>query len=466
MVNGEFAHMATDKLKKEQVFVNRGIEYRGEKTRSNFFNLSSSFLNADKIARCFVRFSRSISILLRQSSAHRAIFSRTICENSPLTMSRRNVLKIAGGGALVITFLPRMAFAARAALKSLRTGLQPGSKTRLVIETSARPSYSLSYPENKLVVSLANTAANTSAKPVMASGTLIKSLTQTQVGDRLQITASLSKSIGSIPKSQIMILEPNGDTDYRLVLDFVAGSNAAAAATATTAQTKAPAKKYVIVIDAGHGGKDPGCIGKSGTKEKTVVLSVARKLKTKLDAAGFRTYLTRSTDVFLNLDTRASLAEKYHADLFISLHANANPSRSMKGFSIYTLSKKASDEEARQLADAENAADKIDVDKFEKFEPDIRNTLSALQLHAVEEMSMEYALATAKSFNGRSVAQQPGPAVRRAPFAVLRSTIPGALVELGHLSNAAEEKLLNTDAHQTKLVDALVKSVQSYDFDV
>lgn len=383
-----------------------------------------------------------------------------------MEVSRRTILKVVGGAVLVINFMPRVAFAARGSLKSLRTGLQPGNKTRLVIETSERPSYTISYPENQLVVSIANTSGNQSVRPTLASGTLVNSLDQAQVGDRLQITANLNKSVGAIPKNQIMILEPNGDNDYRLVLDFVAGSAAANTIAAATTTAKPAQRKYVIVIDAGHGGKDPGCIGRNGTKEKNVVLSVAKKLRTKLDAAGYKTYLTRSTDVFLNLDTRAGLAEKYHADLFLSLHANANPSRAMKGFSIYTLSKKASDEEAQKLADAENAADKIDVDKFERFEPDIRNTLSALQLHAVEEMSMEYALSCAKHFRSASVEQQPGSAVRRAPFAVLRSTTPGALVELGHLSNANEEKLLNTDSHQQKLVDAIVKSIRNYDFDV
>lgn len=384
-----------------------------------------------------------------------------------MKISRRTLLKITGGGVLVVSFLPRVAFAARNSLKSLRSGQQPGDKTRLVIETSLRPSYTLSYPENKLVVSLANTPTNSSVSPKLASGTLIKSITQTQSGDRLLITANLSKSVGEIPKNQIMILEPNGDNDYRLVLDFVAGKSAAKATGAAIATTnKKPTKKHIIVIDAGHGGKDPGCIGKNGTKEKTIVLSVAKKLKAKLDAAGFQTYLTRSTDVFLNLDTRASVAEKHHADLFLSLHCNANPSRAMKGFSIYTLSKKASDEEAQKLADAENASDKIDVDGFERFPADIRNALSALQQHAVAEMSMEYASGCAKSFKSARVTQQPGPDVRQAPFAVLRSTIPGALLELGHLSNAEEEKLLNTVSHQDKLADSIVKSVKNYDFEV
>ena len=388
-----------------------------------------------------------------------------------MKISRRGALKITGVGILALTALPRMAFAARNSLRSLRTGVQPGGKTRLVIETATRPSYSLSYPANQLVVTLPNTAANTGISPKLASGTLVKSLAQAQSGDTLQIIVNLNKSIAPIQKSQIMVLEPNGDNDYRLVLDFVAGTGAATAAPSVAATTPAkksttPAKKYIIVVDAGHGGKDPGCIGRGGTREKDVVLSVAKKLKTKLDANGFQTYLTRGGDTYLKLAERAAIAERKKADLFISLHANANPSRKMKGFSIYTLSENASDEEAKKLAEAENAADKIGVEGFTEFEENIRIALSSLQQHAVAEMSEEYATGCAKYFKKSSIEQQPGPDVRHAPFAVLRSTVPGALLELGHLSNAAEEKLLKSSAHQDKLVAAIVKSVKNYNFDV
>ena len=279
----------------------------------------------------------------------------------------------------------------------------------------------------------------------------------------------MAKPIKEIPRDSIMLLNPNGDNDYRLVLDFAAGSGAVAAATSSakaSQKTTTPSRKYVVVIDAGHGGKDPGCIGKGGTQEKVVVLSVAKKLKNKLDAAGFQTYLTRSNDTYLKLAHRASIGEKKHADLFLSLHANANPSRAMKGFSIYTLSEKASDEEAAKLADAENAADKIDVSGFEQFDKDIRIALSSLQQHAVAAMSVEYANGAASAFKRAKITQQPGPDVRHAPFAVLRSTVPGALIELGHLSNATEEKLLKSSAHQDKVVAAIVKSVQGYNFDV
>lgn len=398
-----------------------------------------------------------------------------------MQLTRRSLLRITGLSAAVITLLPRMAFAARNSLRTVRTGIQPGNKTRLVIETSARPSYSISYPNNQVVVTLSNTSANRSLAPSMAAGALVTAITQVQSGDKLQIIADLAKPINEIPRDSIMLLSPNGDNDYRLVMDFVANGNSGgktvAAATASnnsqtssssqsTKQKTTSGRKYTIVIDAGHGGKDPGCIGKGGTKEKVIVLSVAKKLKDKLSAAGFNTYLTRSGDTYLKLAQRASIGEQKHADLFLSLHANANPSRSMKGFSIYTLSEKASDEEAQKLADAENAADKIDVSGFEQFDKDIRIALSSLQQHAVAAMSVEYANGCASQFKRAKITQQPGPDVRHAPFAVLRSTVPGALIELGHLSNASEEALLKTDEHQNKLVSAIVKSVQAYDFDV
>ena len=397
-----------------------------------------------------------------------------------MKLSRRQLLKTVSFSALVVGIAPRVAFSAANALRSMRTGIQPGGKTRLVIETSARPSYSLSYGDKQLIVNLSNTTGRADAETKLAKGTLINRVTQIQNGTTLQVSATLSGLIDAIEKNQIMILEPNGDNDYRLVIDFASGTgrgittttkSSGATTTATTTQkteskTANTKKQHIIVIDPGHGGKDPGCTGRGGTKEKDIVLSVAKKLKTKLDADGYKTYLTRTNDTFWKLGDRAEFAEKKHADLFISLHANANPSRDMKGFSIYTLSEKASDEEAQKLADSENAADKIDVDGFEQFSKDIRVALSSLQQRAVAELSEEYANGCAKSFNRASIEQQKGPSVRHAPFAVLRSTVPGALIELGHLSNKKEEALLKSNSHQNKLVNAIAKSVNSYDFDV
>ena len=115
-----------------------------------------------------------------------------------MKFSRRSVLKLTGFSVVATALLPRMAFAARNSLRSMRTGVQPGNKTRLVIETASRPSYTLSYAPNQLIVRLANTSANTSIVPKLSSDALVKSLNQTQNGDALQITANLSKSIDQI----------------------------------------------------------------------------------------------------------------------------------------------------------------------------------------------------------------------------------------------------------------------------
>lgn len=386
---------------------------------------------------------------------------------------RRGVFKIAGIGAFALAIMPRIAFAANGRVTAVRAALQPNGKTRLVIETTQRPSYKLSYLADpyRLVVDISN-ASGTVVASVGGDG-LIKAVTCAQNGSSLRITATLKKSIAAIPKDGIMILSPNGDADYRLVLDFVAGTGAIGAAGGGGATTSAGGstgesakRRPVIVIDAGHGGKDPGCIGPNGIKEKSIVLAIAKRLGDKLRSAGYGVHLTRSSDVFLNLGTRADIAEKKKADLFISIHANANPSRTVKGFSMYTLSKQASDEEAQKLADAENASDKIDVDGFEKFEPDIRNALSALQQHAVAAASVEFANAVFKAMKRAGVTVQKGAGMRSAPFAVLRSTIPSSLVELGHLSNREEEKLLNSAAHQNKLVAALAEAVGKYNFDM
>ncbi|MCL2538097.1 MAG: N-acetylmuramoyl-L-alanine amidase [Alphaproteobacteria bacterium] len=391
-------------------------------------------------------------------------------------VSRRTMLQITCGGAIAFSFFPRVAFASRNSLVAIRTGVQPGDKTRFVIETSARPSHTISYPKaddgrHLIRVELNNTAGNSSVKPVYGANTLVKTIEQNQVGNNLHITANLRRRVREDVKPSIMILEPNGDAKFRLVIDFTmaggaaTGAGAAAAKPTTPAPKPAAKKKRVIVVDAGHGGRDPGAIGRGGVREKDVVLSVARRLRTKLASAGYTVHLTRDKDIFLNLNTRADMAERHRADLFISLHANANPSRNMKGFSVYTLSKKASDEEARKLAELENAVDKIEVDGFAKFEADVRNALSALQQAAVTAASVEFASITVKSFRSHGITQQPNAAMRSAPFAVLRSTIPSALIELGHLSNAEEEKLLNSDSHQQKLVNAITKAINDYDFE-
>ena len=123
-----------------------------------------------------------------------------------MKVSRRTLLKLTGTAIAVAGMMPRVAFAARNSLQSIRTGIQPGNKTRLVIETSLRPSYSLSYPENQLVIDIANTPSNSGVAAKLASGTLVSDIKQVQSGDHLQIVATLRKKISHLEKSQIMLL--------------------------------------------------------------------------------------------------------------------------------------------------------------------------------------------------------------------------------------------------------------------
>jgi N-acetylmuramoyl-L-alanine amidase len=379
--------------------------------------------------------------------------------SSANAISRREFITIAGMGAAALAFFPKTAFSARNEIIAIRTGMRDGNKTRLVIETISKPDYSLSYPDGQLVVDI---DAACSARPSMTEGTLINSIDTPEK----KVVANLKKTIAPIPKKEILLLEPAGASKWRLVLDFAAGKatdKTREAAKGAVAKKPANGKRPVIVIDPGHGGKDPGCIGATGTKEKDIVLSVAKKLYDKLSGAGYNASMTRRNDTFLNLDTRSGIAEKKKADLFVSIHANSNPNKKVKGFSVYTLSKTASDAEAQKLAEAENAADKIEIDGFEKFEPAVRNALSALQQHAVAEESVAFARKIMRATRESGI-NRVDKARRFAPFAVLKSTIPSCLLEIGHLSNKEEESLLRDGSYQNKLVSAMITAIGNYDF--
>jgi N-acetylmuramoyl-L-alanine amidase len=218
----------------------------------------------------------------------------------------------------------------------------------------------------------------------------------------------------------------------------------------------------VIAIDAGHGGKDPGAIGVGGTHEKVITLAVAREFARRLEARGrLQPVLVRAGDQFVALDDRVAKARSGQAMLFMSLHADAAPNREARGFSVYTLSETASDEMAAQLAKRENAADRfagIDLSRHNRV---VKSILLDL-------MARETAVRSAK-FAGNLVERLHPPLQalpnthRQANFAVLRAPdVPSVLVEMGFLSNAADEKLLNQKSYQGRLADRLVLAVEGY----
>lgn len=223
-------------------------------------------------------------------------------------------------------------------------------------------------------------------------------------------------------------------------------------------------KKPVIVIDAGHGGKDPGTIGNYlRTKEKNITLSYAKELgKYLVNTGKYKVYLTRDTDKFIPLFERVEIARRKKADLFISIHANSAEDNDVSGFSIYTLSEKASDKRAQLLANKENRADIIHGVDFSGASYDIMKTLIDLSQRQSKNSSAVFAnmavRATKKS--GIEILQN---SHRFAGFAVLTAPdMASTLIEIGYLSSRDEEKLLNSLSYKRKVAESLAKAIDEF----
>ncbi len=221
---------------------------------------------------------------------------------------------------------------------------------------------------------------------------------------------------------------------------------------------------FVVAIDPGHGGHDPGAIGKQGTQEKDVVLAVAKKLKARINgAAGMRAVLTRSDDRYVDLRERTEIARRNNADLFISIHADANNRANLHGSSVYILSENgASSEAARLLADSENSYElRLGNVRLAGNSDKIASILLDLSQNATMDRSLSLAKRTLRELS--SVSNPLRPQVESASFVVLKAPeIPSMLVETAFISNAAEEQRLRSAEYQQQLADAIFKGVRSY----
>ncbi len=219
--------------------------------------------------------------------------------------------------------------------------------------------------------------------------------------------------------------------------------------------------RFIIVIDPGHGGIDPGAIGKNGTPEKTIVLAFAKELEQKLDRGRYNVVLTRTGDSFLSLKERVRIARKNKADLFLALHADVVRGGTVRGATVYTLSDTASDTEAEALAHAENRADLIaGVDLAEESE-EITGILIDLALRETKNHSLVFARTMVESLD--PVIEMTGRPMRSAGFLVLKAPdVPSALLELGYLSSQADEKLLNSQKWRAKAAGAVVRAIDNF----
>lgn len=231
-----------------------------------------------------------------------------------------------------------------------------------------------------------------------------------------------------------------------------------------TYKNAAPKKMPVIVIDAGHGGKDPGTIGNfARTKEKNITLSYAKELGKQLVNTGrYKVFLTRDNDFFIPLFQRVEKARKKKADLFISLHANAISDNDVSGFSIYTLSETASDKRAELLAQKENQADIINGVDFSGASRDVMKTLIDLSQRQSKNSSSNFANSVIKSVKTSQVEILQN-THRFAGFAVLTAPdMASTLIELGYLSNKEEEELLNSLSYKRKIAAGLTAAIDEY----
>jgi N-acetylmuramoyl-L-alanine amidase len=253
-------------------------------------------------------------------------------------------------------------------------------------------------------------------------------------------------------------------TERRLVLELAPGSAAGFARLAhgrvLAAATPSRGPLPLVVLDPGHGGRDPGAIGAQGTQEKRITLAAALELKRQLEAAGrCRVALTRSRDVFVPLGDRIELARRREAALFLSLHADSAPGAS--GASVYTLSETASDGLAAALARRENQADRAGGLRLPSVSPEVQRILLSLMRQETRSGADRIARLTVASLQGR-VPLLPN-THRRAGFVVLKAPdVPSALVEMGFLSHPQDERALNRAAHRQKIATALAAAVHGY----
>lgn len=362
--------------------------------------------------------------------------------------------------ALALLFASAMASAEPVVLQDIRLWASPDS-TRVVLDLSAPAShtmFALADPE-RIVVDLEGTDADLAALK-MPEGTGIVSAVRLGARDGSGLRVVLDVSAKVQPRS--FLTPPNETYGDRLVIDL---GHQLAQRPVKVANIDGQ-RDVVVAIDAGHGGEDPGAIGKAGTREKTVALAVARKLAERINAEpGMRAVLTRDGDYFVPFRERIRRARDQKADLFISVHADAFVNRDVHGSSVYVLStRRASSEAVRILADRENAADLIGGVSLDDKSDVLATVLLDLSQNASISASRDAAARVLAELD--RIGQLKKSDVQHASLIVLTSPdVPSMLVETAYISNPTEEKRLRDPGHQGRLAGAMHAGVRRYFYD-
>ncbi|HEX5933003.1 MAG TPA: N-acetylmuramoyl-L-alanine amidase [Pseudorhizobium sp.] len=369
-------------------------------------------------------------------------------------------------GAAAAAEKPLLAFAARIAGDEART--------RIVIDFEQKPEFSVHYVDapERVVVDLPATAFGFPEEDLAARG-LFKDI---RYGAMDGTSARLVLTAKRPVKLSLAEVQEGENGAYRLVLDaemttadafqdLVSRQDWASEVAETVDEPEiiGDDQSFVVAIDAGHGGIDTGAIGsETKTPEKTITLSFAKALAEQLSAKeGITVFLTREDDTFLSLSERVTLARQANADLFISLHADTLAQKDIRGATVYTLSDRASDRMAENLAARENLSDQLAGVSLKDEPPEVADILLDLTRRETQAFSMTLAQNVLHSFEGQ--VGLINNAHRHAGFQVLRAPdIPSVLLELGFLSNPQDEKLLLSEDWRQTVSKLLVEAVGRY----
>lgn len=360
-----------------------------------------------------------------------------------------------------------LSYQIRADVDGVRVWQSP-AHTRLVFDLSKPHQHKIFTLKNpyRIVIDLSNKAK---FKPKisdikLASNLLVNLRTGKRENNDLRMVFQLREDIN--PKSKV--LPPNNTyPHHRLVVDLIEKDRQTIEpleAVKTVADKVAHNKRDIIVaIDAGHGGEDPGAVGYKRTKEKTVVLKIAKELAKLLKAEpGYKPYLVRTGDYYIPLRERTRKARDANADLFISIHADAFKNSRAYGSSVFVLSERgASSEESRYLADKENEADLVGGVSLGDKDDHVAMTLLDLSMTATRGSS----LAVGKSILSRmgKISRLHKKRVEEAAFMVLKAPdIPALLIETGFISNPGEAKKLATSRYQKKMAKEIFNGLTQY----
>lgn len=367
-----------------------------------------------------------------------------------------------GAAAALFTSGAKVFAASAAALTGIRIAQTASDHSRVVLDLSSATEHKLFTLTNppRVVIDLQNTRESRALAVDSQSTNLIHNLrfADKSTGE-LRVVIDLTGEVS--PRS--FALQPDGQFGHRLVVDLHS-SNLNPTPIKTSQQAQHEQKQeYIIAIDAGHGGRDPGAVGKKGTREKDITLAVAKKMKTLINRTpGYRAILTRSADRHIALRNRVKIARDHQADLFLSVHADSFRNPRAEGASVYALSLKgASSEAAKWIAEKENASDLIGGISLDDKDDLIASVLLDLSQTATIQDSLELGSVVLKKMG--KVSKLNSKKVQQAGFAVLKAPdMPSILIETAFISNPKEEAKLRSTEHQQKLASAVFSGVQAH----